>query len=73
MGRSDKLTESGALELRRVILKFWNQRGFFPEVRVTKQNPSNFRDDPDCSFGVWAVRSNLVDGLPKNMPNGVKL
>lgn len=55
-------TETGATALAQRIASYWLSRGEIVQVRV---EPTNKGD-------VWAVRSNMINGMPrpaKRLPN----
>lgn len=52
-------TEQGAEALAAMIAKYWRARGFQVETHTTKEIGARSAD-----MGIWAVRSDLVNGYP---------
>lgn len=63
-GRIDTFSERGANELANQIRHAWKQIGYDVEVRV--EHIASTSEDDGRSVAHFAVRSDLVDGLPRS-------
>lgn len=67
-GGSGGLTKDGACDLAQAIATYWAQRGYSIRAEVAFA-PSPAKNQP----GVWTVRTDMVNGLPKDFkPSKVK-
>jgi hypothetical protein len=60
MGNIDYLCESGARELARILMAVWRKAGHYNVLA----EPVRFERRDKNKPALWAVRTNLVNGLP---------